>query len=89
MVQSYFQSKTNMLSNFQSRKKDPETLFWTNFRLKKKPCKTLQQVKCVNFGKKKLYRMRATGEFKVFRFKVLQVAWSEPQRKRGGQLLIQ
>ena len=29
--------------------------------------------------------MRATGDLKVFRFKVLQVAWAESQRKRGGE----
>ena len=34
---------------------------------------------------KKLHWMRATGDFKIFRFKVLQVAWSEPQRIRGGK----
>ena len=39
--------------------------------------------------KKKLHRMRATGVFKLFRSKVLHVAWSEPQRKRGVQVLIQ
>ena len=31
--------------------------------------------------------MRATGDFKVFRFKVLQFAGSEPQKKR--EVLIQ
>ena len=28
--------------------------------------------------------MRATGDFKVFRFKVLHFAWSEAQRRRGA-----
>ena len=32
--------------------------------------------------------MRAMGDFKVFRYKVLHVAWSDRQRKRGGQVLI-
>ena len=47
-----------------------------------------KQVKCEVFEKKP-HRMRATGDFEVFRFEVLHVAWSEPQRKRGGQVLIQ
>ena len=29
--------------------------------------------------------MRATGDFKVFCFKVLLCAWSEPKRKREGK----
>ena len=33
--------------------------------------------------------MQATGNFKDFRFKVLHIAWSGPQMKRGGQVLIQ
>ena len=36
--------------------------------------------------RKTLHRMRATGDFKVFRFKLLHVVGSEPQRKR--QVLI-
>ena len=41
----------------------------------------LQQVKC-EVIEKKLHRMRATGDFKVFIFKLPHVAGSEPQRKR-------
>ena len=33
--------------------------------------------------------MRAPSDFKVVRFKVLHVAWSESQGKRKGQVLIQ
>ena len=32
--------------------------------------------------RKKLHRMQATGDFKAFSFKLLQVAGSEPKRKR-------
>ena len=38
---------------------------------------------------KKVHRLLATGDFKVFLFKVLRVVWSEPQKKRGGQVHIQ
>ena len=34
---------------------------------------------------KKLHGMRATVDFKVFRFKVLRFACSEPERKHGGK----
>ena len=50
--------------------------------------KRLRQVK-LKFPEKKLHKMRVTGNFEVFRFIVLQVAWSDPQMKRGGQVLIQ
>ena len=33
--------------------------------------------------------MRATDDFKVFRFEVLHVAWPDAQRKRRGQVLVQ
>ena len=46
------------------------------------------QVKCEVIEKENFTGCERRVISNIFRFKVLHVAWSEPQRKREGQLLI-